>query len=289
MVMPDVVGQNYVDVHNELSRLRLKVKIESKRYPDRNDGEILYQSIYPGKTISSGSKVYLTVNVGTDRITIPDLKGQQLVSAKALLESVPSGDTYVNIELGGITFVPAKEGQAPETVIDQIPEAGKITTTKEKIFLLVTEPAEKDKKESSLNLEGFPFPIVAYSLDSSKKKFKISEIKETKNKKEDGIVFKAEKQNDMYDLKVYFYKFPGKPFQGYERVVLKPSNSGTYIGKITSLTKESKEKIIFSNLSLAGGEEFPYLIYRSGDIKFDLIAENGNVDESYKFKTDYLR
>lgn len=288
LVMPDLVGQNYVDVHNELSRLRLKVKLESKRFADRNDGEILYQSIAAGKKIDAGSKVYITVNIGTDKVIIPDLKGQQLVSAKALVESVSTGDTYTRLEIGGITFVPAKEGQSPETVIDQIPEPGKHTTNKEKIFLLVTEPKEGNK--SSLNLEGLPFPIVAFTLDKLKKKYKLSEIIETKKPWENGLVSKAELQGDVYDLKVNYFSYDRSPYQSYEKLKLKVSNSGVYKGKLIYLdSKEPKEKEIFSNLNIESGKEADFLIYRTGSVRLDIVAENEKIEKSYKFSTDYIR
>lgn len=288
LVMPDLVGQNYVDVHNELSRLRLKVKLESKRFADRNDGEILYQSISPGKRINAGSKVYITVNIGTDRVIIPDLKGQQLVSAKALLESVSTGDTYTKLEIGGITFVPAKEGQSPETIIDQIPEPNKHTTNKEKIFLLVTEPKEGNK--SSLNLEGIPFPIVAFALDRMKKNFKITELKSTKVPWENGIVSKATPNGEGYDLQVNFFEWKENPYQSYEKLKLKVSNSGIYKGKIVYLDSPNPvEKEIFSNREIKSGEEQDFLIYRTGNVRLDLVTENGNIEKSYKFKTNFIR
>ena len=107
VMMPDLVGQQYTEVHNELMRLRLKVRIENKRYPEKNDGEIIYQSISAGKNVEAGAKLYLTVNNGMDRVKMPELKGQTLGNAKAALDKILSGlavstiinanDTYAGI------------------------------------------------------------------------------------------------------------------------------------------------------------------------------------------------
>ena len=162
--MPNLLGRTYVEVHNELTRLRLKVKLESKRFPDKLDGMILYQSIAPGKPVEAGSKVFVTVNIGTDRLKMPELVGLHLDNAKAKLKSVLSSDTYVSLVIGGVTFVEAEEGQQPDTIIQQIPQAGKMISTSEKVYLLVTNPNVKNKKSTAIDKDtefiGQNFPLL---------------------------------------------------------------------------------------------------------------------------------
>lgn len=285
MVMPDLIGQNYMEIHNELGRLRLKVRLEPKRFPDKNDGEILYQSIPAGKVLEAGSKLYLSVNAGVDRIIVPDLKGQQLVSARALLEKVNSGDTYVNMEIGGITFVPVGEGQAPDTVIDQIPEAGKITTNREKIYLLVTESKSKDDS-SSFNFENQPFPLVAYTMNRKSKPFQIKEILGTKNPAQSGLIAKSEKSGADHQFSVYFYEFDTKPVQSFEKLKFSPKESGEYTAKLFSIEEKEKPiKELFSKLTLKAGEEFLFIFYRRGNVRIDLERE-GVVAKSFEYEAE---
>ncbi|MDF3821498.1 PASTA domain-containing protein, partial [Leptospira sp. 96542] len=150
VMMPSVIGKNYIEVHNELLRLQLKVRLETMRIPEKTDGIILSQSIDPGKEVEAGSKLYLTVNIGFDRVTMPDLKGQDLKRAKSILEKVLSGEVYVPLNIGGITYVPAVGDEPVDTVIDQIPLPGKETSSGEKVYLLVTE-SPNEKKANATN------------------------------------------------------------------------------------------------------------------------------------------
>ncbi len=286
LVMPDLIGQNYLDVHNELLRLRLKVQLETKRFMDKNDGEILYQSIPAGKVLEAGSKLYLTVNIGVDRVVVPDLKGQQLISAKALLEKILSGETYVKMEIGGITYVPVSGGLAPGTILEQIPEAGKITTTREKIYLLAVQ--EKTQTSSS-NFENLPFPQVAYSLSKQQKKFRLKEILPTQIISQNGLIAKVEQVNSIYNFSVYYYEIDPKPVQGYEKFVFHPKETGEYSGKIYlkgEMEKPMKE--LFSKLKLEMNQEFPFIFYRQGNVRVD-IETNGKVAKSFHFEADLKR
>ncbi len=290
IIMPDLVGQNYIDVHNELMRLRLKVRIESKRFPDKNDGEILYQSISPGKKLESGSKLYLTVNDGVDRVIIPDFRGQQLNSARALIDKTLSGDTYVSMTIGGITYIPVSEGLSADTVVDQIPYPGKSTSTREKIYLLVTESGNKNDKASSLNntLEGNPFPFVANSLQKQKIPFRLKEIINTKDRRDNGIVVKSEKAGNVIQLAVSLFPLEEKNIQGYETISFKPNANEKYSAKIQSLDTENPSTEIFSSLDLENGENFQYIFYRVGDVRVDLLKGKDNFN-TITYKSDYRK
>ncbi len=284
LVMPDVVGQNYIDVHNELTKFRLKVQLQTKRFPDKNDGEILYQSIPAGKVIDVGSKLYLTLNVSVDRVVVPDLKGQQLNTAKSLLTKVLSGEVYVEMEIGGITYVPQIEGIAPETVIDQIPEAGKITNTREKVYLLVTEGKAK---ESSMNfpLENQPFPFVAFALSEKKQPFSIKEIISLKSPKGNGLIQKTEKIGEEYKFVVNFFEFDTKPAQSYEKFIFKPETSSEYTAKVYLQNEDEKKiKKLFNNLKLTAGTSFPFIFYRDGNVNVRIEDSEKKIAKTFQFE-----
>ena len=290
IIMPDLVGQNYIDVHNELMRLRLKVRIESKRYNDKNDGEILYQSISPGNKLESGSKLYITVNNGVDRVIIPDFRGQQINSAKALLEKVLSGENYVKLDLGGITYIPISEGLTADTVVDQIPQPGKSTTTREKIYLLVTESGNKTDKNSSLNntIEGNPFPFIASSLLKQKIPFRIKEVIQTKDKRENGLITKIDKINDKINLTVSLFPLEEKNYQGYESFSFKNSKTDKYSAFINYPNKEISPTELFKDIEIESGEVFQYVFYRVGDAKIEILKGSDSIN-TFKFKSDYSK
>ncbi|MCB1140704.1 MAG: PASTA domain-containing protein [Leptospiraceae bacterium] len=291
LIMPDLVGQNYIEVHNELMRLRLKVRLESKRYPDKNDGEILAQSISPGKKLESGSKLYLTVNNGVDRVIVPNLKGQQLNSAKAILDKVLSGETYVSMTIGGITYVPLTEGLTPDTIVDQIPEAGKNCTTREKVYLLVTEGANRVgvRVPEKNDLLGKPFPQIAISLNKNSQPFRIKEIVKTGDKRENGLVTSVDKKGDLFELIVSLFPIGERNYGGYETISFKPSKKTNYSAKVYDLSgSDGVGEELFSNLAMDSGEKFDYVFYRVGDQKVEYYDGDKKVD-TFKFKADYKK
>lgn len=286
VIMPDVVGQSYVEVHNELQRLRLKVRLETKRFPEKNDGEIIYQSISAGKKIEAGSKLYLTVNNGVDRVKMPDLKGQNLTGARSLLDKLLSNETYVSLQIGAITYIPAEPGQLPDTVLGQIPEPDKMITTREKVYLLVTEAEARDKTSRVDDFKGQPFPLVVKRLIAKKSPFKVTEIVPTKDKRESGLVESFTVNSDgSYSLKVNYFTQENRVQSGYEEIKYKVDSDKSY--KLVVQKKDSKEEtILFDNVPFAKNEEMKFVFYREGDVKVTLFGTDGSKEKSFSFKNE---
>ncbi len=287
VMMPDLVGQQYTEVHNELMRLRLKVRIENKRYPEKNDGEIIYQSVSAGKNVEAGAKLYLTVNTGVDRVKMPELKGQTLGNAKSALDKILSGETYVSLTLGGITYVPVSEGQSPETVVGQIPEPGKVITTREKIFLLVTEPDVKDRSSRVEDYKGIPFPLVTRILNTKKTKYKISEIIPTKDKRENGIIESYTTNSDgSFSFKIFYFEPEEKAQSGYEKISYKVDSAKSYKLQIQKIDDDSTIQNLFEDIPFQKEEELKFIFYREGDVRISLIGMDGDKEKSFKFRSD---
>lgn len=287
IIMPDLIGKNYIEVHNELMRLRMKVKIDNKRFPDKNDGEILYQSITPGKSVEEGSKIYLTVNTGIDRVKVPDLKGQALSNAKSILEKLLSGETYVNLQIGGITYVKAEPGQSPDTVIDQIPEAGKDITTREKVYLLVTE----EKSATEVNPESWknlPLPLVTEELNQRGLPWKVREIIASKFRHENGLVESAVKNPEgVFEIKVRYYPVLRRAESGYEKISYKPDSSQKYKITLEKISGEGRKPVLLQkDTSYKENEDLNLVFYRTGDVRVSILRENGDAEKSFKFESE---
>ncbi len=287
ITMPNIMGQQYVDVHNELMRLRLKVRIDSKRYTEKNDGEIISQSIPAGKAIEAGSKLYITVNTGVDRLAMPDLKGQTLNTAKANLEKVLSGETYVNLEIASITYTAATEGQNPETVISQIPEAGKNITTREKVYLLVVESSSTDKSSKVENFKGQSFPHVAEFFRLKKIQYTVEEILISKEKKLNGIIESDSLQADgSHTLKVFYFPKEHSLQSGYEKISYKIDTNSQYKLLQESIDNKSEYKTLFENINLKQNSLFNFVFYRVGNSKLTLYDMNGKREKTFTFKSE---
>lgn len=283
--MPNLVGKNYTSVHNELLRLRLKVLLEHSRLPEKNEGEILSQSVAPGKQIESGSHVYLTVNQGYDRIEMPNLKGQNISRGKEMLEKVLSGDIYVSMPIGGITYIEAKDGESAEIIVDQIPESGKVTNSGEKVYLLVTESPKRSSKNQSFNLQ--PFPFVAESLNQKKIPWKITGWEPVKFREKSGLIIEGKLQSDGYEFVV------GKPpegnriEEGYEFISWEVPKSGVYqVETITGEEKNISKQTIMLPLPWKEGETISLALYRQGQLQANILTVDQNIEKKYKWKSE---
>lgn len=278
VVMPQLVGKNYVNVHNELVRLRLKITIENSRIPEKNDGEILSQSIPPGKSIESGSHVYLTVNHGFDRVEIPNFKGQTLQQAKEVMDKVLSGEVYISLPLGGVTYVPAEEGETRNVIIDQIPAPGTITHSGEKVYLLVTEQKNprKSKNTSFLNQ---PFPFVAKALNRKKLPWKITEWTETKYRQDSGLVSAETEDKEIYEFKVSKPPKGNRLESGFEFWDWKAPEKGVY--QVQMVNGELGEvETFFLPQSLEKGEPISLAYYREGRLQANIMTIDDKLIES---------
>ncbi|PJE02398.1 MAG: hypothetical protein CK427_07945 [Leptospira sp.] len=281
--MPNLVGKNYTNVHNELLRLRLKVNLEEIRIPEKNEGEIISQSVSPGKSIEAGSHVYLTVNQGYDRVEIPNLVGQSLTRAKEILGKVLSNEIYVPISIGGITYIEASNEEASDSVIDQIPEAGKITNSGEKIYLLVTEP-KTQKEKSDQSFLNQPAPFVIQALNRQKFPWRIQSFAETKLRSESGLVQSIQKDSNIANLIVN--RAPkGNALQGgYEFVEWEVGDDGIYNIFLEDYETETKTLDLMISQPWKEGQIMNFAFYRKGDVLAKIQTTDNDLAKKIKFK-----
>ncbi|TGK35039.1 PASTA domain-containing protein [Leptospira gomenensis] len=286
IIVPDLVGKSYPEVHNELGRLQLKVRLETKRYPDQTDGIILYQSIRPGREIEAGSKIVLTVNNGLDRLVVPDVRGQSIDSARANLQKVLSGDTYVDLQIGGITYIEPEGDQLPNTVIDQIPEPGKNATAREKVFLLVTKAPSKTKEEfSPTSFQGASFPLVQKSLTRSGVKSRVEEVVQTRVRSENGLVQSARLEGEEIRFKVYYFEPELSVESGYELFSYEIGDNGDYKAVLKSETKQETD-VLTLPVPFKDGEKFQTVFYRKGNVKLTLLDSADSKIKSKSYESE---
>ncbi|XDD48702.1 PASTA domain-containing protein [Leptospira sp. WS92.C1] len=286
VIVPDLIGKSYPEVHNELNRLQLKVRLENKRYPDKTDGIILYQSIRPGREIEAGSKIVLAVNTGADRLLVPDVRGQAIDSARANLQKVLAGETYVELQIGGITYIEPQSDQLPNTVIDQIPEPGKNTTSREKIFLLVTKAPTKTKEEfSPTSFQGASFPLVQKSLTRSGVKSRVEEIVSTRVRLENGLIQSARLEGDEIRFKVFYFEPELAVESGYELFSYEVGDDGSYKAVIKPSDQEEAD-VLTLPVALKDGEKFQTVFYRKGNVKLTLLDSFDSKVKSKSYESE---
>ncbi|MBM9575595.1 PASTA domain-containing protein [Leptospira sp. 201903070] len=286
VIVPDLVGKSYPEVHNELNRLQLKVRLENKRYPDKTDGIILYQSIRPGREIEAGSKIVLAVNTGVDRLLVPDVRGQSIDSARANLQKVLAGETYVELQIGGITYIEPQADQLPNTVIDQIPEPGKNTTSREKVFLLVTKAPSKTKEEfAPTSFQGASFPLVQKSLTRSGIKSRVEEIISTRVRTENGLIQSARMEGDEIRFKVFYFEPELAVESGYELFSYEVGDNGEYKAVVKPENQDVAD-VLTLPVSLKDGEKFQTIFYRKGSVKLTLLDATDSKVKSKSYESE---
>ncbi len=297
ITMPSVIGKNYIEVHNELQRLQLKVRLETMRIPEKTDGLVLAQSISAGKEVEAGSKIYLTVNIGFDRVTIPDLKGQDLKRARAVLEKVLAGDVYVPIQIAGITYVPSVGDEPVDTVIDQIPHAGKETHSGEKIYLLVTE-GTSEKKASLLDnnrtldkdLVGIPVPFAIDILQRKKIPYRLTEIKKSETREGSGLVATASLSATGATLTAFLHKAEEKLKYAYESVSYTIDDDDSYSAVLQykdPLSGSEIKKEILTSQILKEDEQLNLMFFRGENVTLSLIGAKTGEAKVWKFQGKY--
>ncbi|TGM59831.1 PASTA domain-containing protein [Leptospira adleri] len=286
VIVPDLVGKSYPEVHNELNRLQLKVRLENKRYPDKTDGIILYQSIRPGREIEAGSKIVLAVNTGVDRLLVPDVRGQSIDSARANLQKVLAGETYVELQIGGITYIEPQADQLPNTVIDQIPEPGKNTTSREKVFLLVTKAPSKTKEEfSPTSFQGASFPLVQKSLTRSGIKSRVEEIINTRVRTENGLIQSARMEGDEIRFKVFYFEPELAVESGYELFSYEVDDNGDYKAVLKPENQDVAD-VLTLPVAVKDGEKFQTIFYRKGSVKLTLLDATDSKVKSKSYESE---
>ncbi|WP_413756808.1 Stk1 family PASTA domain-containing Ser/Thr kinase [Streptomyces sp. MMBL 11-3] len=85
--VPDVLGEDVEDARQELEEAGLTVEVATGRVTaDYEAGQVAEQSLEPGKNVSEGDTVELTVSKGPPLVEVPDVVGDSVDDAKQALE-----------------------------------------------------------------------------------------------------------------------------------------------------------------------------------------------------------
>ena len=117
--VPDVVGYNGAVGQSLIQAAGLAVgPVDSAQTPEPN-GVIVSTRPPTGRALDPGERVTLVVSAGAPTITVPDLTGLTLDSARTVLEQA-------NLTLG--TYFGKTSNAPPGTVIEQHPAAGTLSS-----------------------------------------------------------------------------------------------------------------------------------------------------------------
>ena len=113
--VPDVVGQDEDEATDRLENAGFEVVVEREFNPDERRGDVFEQDPEAGSEAERGDRVTIVVSKGERQVEVPEVVGESLPEARALVEQA-------GLTVGSET---EEESDEPEgTVIGQDPEPG---------------------------------------------------------------------------------------------------------------------------------------------------------------------
>jgi eukaryotic-like serine/threonine-protein kinase len=87
VVVPDLIGEDIIYVLELLTNLGLNTKVKGTEFSkDFAKNNIIYQDPEPGEIIKQGRDVRIIISKGTQKLSMPNLKGLNLPQAQLILE-----------------------------------------------------------------------------------------------------------------------------------------------------------------------------------------------------------
>lgn len=264
--MPNVSGSYYIDVHNELSRMNLRVEIDREYFPDRPQGIILTQSVLPGEVVRGRDKLVLTVNSYKAILDVPDFKGTPLTAALSSIKQMVQEDQVFSLQPGIVSYV-YDESMADGTVIDQFPPANARAMPDSTIDFLVSSRKDEVKRafanRSSINVEQLKnvrIDVVSSLFMKAGVDYQIVKINETNDEAKSGQVSNIEYKNNQFELTVDYRKPTKRFFEGFESITkdIGPSQNCEAV-----LMNDGDERLIWKSSGMV--EELKLVFFRVGE------------------------
>ncbi|MCB1307453.1 MAG: PASTA domain-containing protein [Leptospiraceae bacterium] len=284
--MPDLVGKYYVDVHNELNRLQLRVNVETRHFPDQSPGIILHQSVAVGENIEPREKLYLVVNQPDPLLQMPSLLQISEQRARAALEKITMDEEVYHLEIGAISEIITDEFPA-DTVLAQFPPPNSRVTVDQKVYLLVTrQPAANTNQPVEFQLELAAHPeqfidqnvtIVTDYMNRNGIDYRIETVPEETGT-ENASISKIEMNDNGVRLFVRYHQPTARFINGYELLELELDEAGQCVGEIVpdEADRFDAPRTIFQTMAHAPDEEIQVIFYRTGTnrVRFQCGGEN---------------
>lgn len=282
--MQELVGKYYIDVHNDLSRSRIRIHIKKRRFEDKPPGIILYQSLPAGATLRPGDSVTLTVNQPEPVIRVPELVESSLDAAESVLKRINYDDEVYSLEIGAITHVPVEN--VPEgTIVAQFPAAGDLAIVQDRVFLLIsTRPGKKDSKkvDQPEDLKGQNVSILNEFFRLTSGQYQITKTVVPSDSLPAGTVTGIEKKSDSsYGIEVA-YEPPEVRFQsGYEKIQVRLPQANecqVVLSPKPDATGFKQDQQIYQKHSIQKPIDVDVVFFRRGSVSVKTTCDHIEVD-----------
>jgi len=157
--VPDLAHMTISEASRKASSMGLRLQLENKFYsPDIPPGQVLAQFPAAGMTVRRQWPVRVTESLGSQQVSIPDLKGQGERSVAINLRRL-------GLELGTVGHIVAPG--PPGVVVAQTPPPNAQGVDRPRVSVLLSAPAE-DSPDSTGSGDGYVMPsLVGLTLSGA--------------------------------------------------------------------------------------------------------------------------
>ncbi|MDA3935388.1 MAG: PASTA domain-containing protein [Actinomycetota bacterium] len=162
VVVPDLTGMSEGQADVELSRLGLSGVITERRFSSEPLGAVIEQDPVSGAEVPSDTEVFLTLSAGTEEFVMPDIVGNGIVSATAILEG---HGLVVKIDV-------MDSDSPPDIVLESYPSPGTSVRTGETVRLTISGEGSASSVLLPYQMAGLvfvldPAPVPEGNVDTS--------------------------------------------------------------------------------------------------------------------------
>ena len=168
VTVPSVLDMTVEDATAALEKVGLvvtTVQVDSAK----DVGTVVKQDPKPGTTAKSGDTITLSVSKGTTKVTVPDVTGSDLTTAKADI-------TQAGLSVGSVSEDDGTSGQTPGTVVSQDPSGGSQAAKNSSVNLVVAAQSSgtdvpdvtgSDAATAKSKLQSLGFNVVSQGAEST--------------------------------------------------------------------------------------------------------------------------
>ncbi len=278
--VPNVVGRQFIDVYNSISRKGLKPEIRFYDVYDIDNGLVLKQYPESGNIISDGSTLRLLVSRSSLKMEAPNLVGIELPFALNKLRNMHIHEKTITINPGVISYLPSDK-TAGNIIIAQDPRPGERITPERKINLLVStgktgvDAKMPDCKGQSINL-AYDL-LVAHNVEIAE------EIVQTGRQEKSGSIVSqspapgtAIDRGQVVKVKVLYYPLKNHPYRAFERIDYTiPQNEEE--GLYEAYVEDNQSKRLRFSRTMKPGNVITFLFHRTGNSRITLLRDKKQV------------
>ncbi len=278
--VPNVVGRQFIDVYNSISRKGLRPEIRFYDVYDIDNGLVLEQYPESGNIVSDGSTVRLLVSRSSLKMEAPNLVGIELPFALNKLKNLHVHDKTITINPGVISYLPSDK-TAGNIIIAQDPEPGERITPERKINLLVStgktgvDAKMPDCRGQSINL-AYDL-LMAHNVEISE------EIVTTGLQDKSGIIASqsprpgtAISKGQAVKVKVLYYPLKNHPYRAFEKIDYTiPSDEEE--GLFEAYVEDNQSKRLRFSRTMKPGSVISFVFHRTGNSRVTLLRDKKQV------------